>query len=200
MGARLLGTAGWCGGEREKWSRVKGVMQLWALPALFPRRKRAVYGIHLSSTLSEEGLGRVQRGGCLFVCSQSATIKNLSSSEKRHIEYSIIVHWSTYFLQVLPRLSVYFNLLLRRASSCTHFFSLTLLCPSHPATWLLWQRYTKWRRGAESWKAESGSHFLTDPGLGTDRVKTFYAWWTIKSVFCACPLKIMLVCLFFQCS
>lgn len=61
------------------------------------------------------------------------------------------------------------------------FSSPTLLCPSHPATWLLWQRYTKWRRGAQSWKAQSGSHFLTDPGLSTERVKTFYAWWIIKS-------------------
>lgn len=162
-------------GGVEKRGRTDGVMQLWALPAHLPQWKRTVYGVHPRSALWEEELGRVQRGGCLFVCSQSATIKNLSPLEERHIKYSIIVHWSNYFPQFLPRLLVYFNLLLSQASSCTHFFPLTLLCPSHPATWLLWQRYTKWRRGAESWKAESGSHFLTDPGPGTERVKTFYA-------------------------
>lgn len=50
----------------------------------------------------------------------------------------------------------------------TLFFP-TLLSSS--ATWLLWQRCTKWRQGAESWKAQSGSHFPTvsGPCIGRER-------------------------------
>ena len=155
-------------------------MQLWALPAHLPQWKRTVYGVHPRSALREEELGRVQRGSCLFVCSQSATIKNLYPAEKK----------KTFCLCALKPLffsnSYHSAVFILICSSTQHpvaptFSSPTLLCPSHPATWLLWQRYTKWRRGAQSWKAQSGSHFLTDPGLSTERVKTFYAWWIIKS-------------------
>lgn len=96
-------------------------MQLWALPAHLPQWKRTVYGVHPRSALREEELGRVQRGGCLFVCSQSATIKNLYPSEKKKDILSLRIE-APLFLQFLPLLRVYFNLLLNPASSCTHFF------------------------------------------------------------------------------
>lgn len=174
-GAGLLGT-GWCGGEREDWWRVEGGHAAVGPASTFaPMEKNRLWRPPKVSPFEKQSRERSRgEASCLYAVSRQQLKKPLSI-RKRHIKYSFIVHWSTSFLQFLPLFSVYFNLLLNSAYSCTHFFSPTLLCPSHPATWLLWQRYTKWRRGAESWKAESGSHFLTDPDPGTERVKTSYA-------------------------
>lgn len=42
---------------------------------------------------------------------------------------------------------------------------------------------------AVSWKAESGSHFLTDPGSGTEKVKNFLALQT-NNLTLECSLHI----------
>lgn len=101
----------------------QGVMQLWALPAHLPRWKRTVHGVGPRSARRGAELGRVQRGGCRFVSSQTATIKKLSG--ERHIWYSAFVRRSASFLPFLPLLSG------SAAPACSPPL---LLCPSHPAT------------------------------------------------------------------
>lgn len=143
----------------------KGVMQLWATASTFaPMEKNCLWPPPKVSPLRRRA-GK-DPGGRLLVCMQPVSRQQLKTSLRQKTDIlsnSIIVNGNNSFLHFLELLSVY-----------THFFfSPTLLCPSHPATWLVWQRYTKWRRGAESCKAESGSHFLTDPGPGTERESRF---------------------------
>lgn len=145
--------------------------------------------------LREEELGRVQRGGrgCLFVCSQSATIKKNKIKKKtrrktnKKKRYEVV--WSE---RLFSPNSYHFSVFIlicssNPASGCTHFFFShpTSPTPLYSVPLILLPDYfgsDTQNGGGElrGWKAESGSHFLTDPGPSTERVKTFCAWWTIR--------------------
>lgn len=143
-------------------------MQLWVTASTFaPMEKNCLWPPPKVSPLRRRA-GK-DPGGRLLVCMQSVSRQQLKTSLHQKADLlsnSISILSSKFSITLL----------------CLHtlFLPPTLLCPSHPATWLVWQRYTKWRRGAESCKAESGSHFLTDPGPGTERVKIFYVKCTIN--------------------
>lgn len=64
-----------------------GVMQLWTLPAHLPHWKRTVHGTYPRSALWRRRVGSQPEGGCLFACSQRATIAATVTVRTRQIYF-----------------------------------------------------------------------------------------------------------------
>lgn len=159
------GGSGWCGGQR-RW-RVKGVMQLWALPAHLPQWKKKMMASTQGQPFEKKSWEESRaEAACLNAVSQRQ-LNPLSPSPKDILSVLSLYIRAPLFLLFLPLLSVYFNLLLNPASSS--LFS----PPLHSVPLILLPDYfgSNTQNGGgelESWKAESGSHFLTHPGPGTE--------------------------------
>lgn len=144
MRTRLPAGAGWggWGGEGGRTDDGKGVMQLWALPAHRPSGKE----LFMASTHGQPFEKKSWEGSRREAAS-------LYAASLRQLQTSLSQKKLCLFLANLGHL-VFSNIsvLLSFALDIDVYLCGLCLCLSHPATWLLWQQHTKWRRGA--WELE----------------------------------------------
>lgn len=105
----------------------------------------------------------------MFVCSQSATIKNLSPTEKDILSILSLHIGATLFSQFLE---AFFPLI---RSLTQHLVAPTFSPPLCSVLLILLPDYFGSDTQNGGGELRAGSHFLTDLGPGTDRVKTPYA-------------------------
>lgn len=125
---------------------------LWPPPTVSPLRRRA-------------GRDPERR---LLVCMQRVcdNYKPLSLRKKMCSFFVNLGHHDIWFLVTYL---FWFHLLPISTSTCADFvFASLILLPDYFGS-----NTQNGGRELENWKAESGSHFLTDPGSGTEKVKNF---------------------------
>lgn len=164
MRTRLPAGTEWGGGGRT--DDRKGVMQLWALPARRPSGKE----LFMASTHGQPFEKKSWEGSRKEVASlYAASLRQLQTSfaQKRMCLFlKNLGHYDVWFL--VTYLS-WFHLLPISTSTCADFvFASLILLPDYFGS-----NTQNGGRELESWKAESGSHFLTDPGSGREKGKNF---------------------------
>lgn len=164
--------AGWYGvggrGEKEggRTDDRKGVMQLWALPARRPSGKE----LFMASTHGQPFEKKSWEGSRKEAASlYAARLRQLQTSFSRKKMCSFFVNFCHRDIWFLVTYLFWFYLLPISTSTCTDIvFASLILLPDY-----FGRNTQNGGRELESWKAESGSHFLTDPDSGTEKVKNF---------------------------
>lgn len=147
-----------------------GVMQLWTLPAHLPHWKRTVHGTYPRSALWEDELGAGQREAACLRAVSVATIAATVTVRTRQIYFYNYPQHNAAVSHDLWLSIVFLNLPFGPGfGEALSFHYLTALATRH-----------KMAAGAERWKAESGSHFLTE--LDSDKRTTHdsQTYWTAK--------------------
>lgn len=163
---RLPAGTEWGGGGGRTDDR-KGVMQLWALPARRPSGKELFMASTHGQPFEKKSWEGSRKEAASLYAASLRQLQTSFSQEKKCVRFFVnLGHHDIWFLVTYL---FWFHLLPISTSTCADFvFASLILLPDYFGS-----NTQNGGRELENWKAESGSHFLTDPGSGTEKVKNF---------------------------